>query len=65
MFLRHQYYSQTELTKLFKISVKGVKQLIVDHQLVVTSKPVDLGEYTVESVYINKEDIDKLNLPKR
>ena len=65
MFPRDKYYSQTELTKVYKISVKGLKQLILDHQLPAVTKDVNLGEYAVKALYYLKEDINKLQLIKR
>lgn len=65
MFDRHNYYTQTEVVKTFDINVKGLKQLILDHQIEVVTKDVDLGTYSVKAIYINKEDLVRLNLEKR
>lgn len=65
MFNRGAYYSQTEVLKQFKISRKAYNKLIVDLQLPVVSKSINLGEFSVKTVYIEKEIIDKLNLQKK
>ncbi len=65
VFPRQLYYSQTEIVKQFSITVKGLKQLIADHQIPAVTKDVDLGEYAVKALYYLKEDIDKLGLTKR
>lgn len=64
-FPRELYYSQTEACKKFKISVKQFKQMLIDHSITVVSHRVDLGGFEVDTIYVLKEDIDKLNLPLR
>lgn len=65
MFPREQYYSQTEIVKRYKVSVKKCKELIQAHNIPVLSKKIDLGGYFVDTIYVPKEAIDKLNLTKR
>ncbi len=65
MFPRSEYYSQTEVTKLFDINAKQVKELILDRQIPVVNKVIQLGTYCVTTVYIKKEHIDQLNLPAK
>lgn len=65
MFNRSQYYSQTEATKVYKLSIKQFKQLIADHQIQQVNKDIQFEGYTVTTVYVLKAEIDKLNLPKR
>lgn len=65
MFARNTYYSQTQIIKQFKISAKQLKELLSSKNIPVISKSVDLGEYSVDAMYITKEAIDKLNLQLR
>lgn len=64
-FPRSEYYSQTEAIKKFKISVQTFKQLLVDNNIQVVSRRVNLGEFEVDTLYVRKTDIDQLNLQKR
>ena len=64
-FRRVNYYSQTEITKTFNISLKQLNKLITDNQITPVTKDVDLGLYSVKAKYYIKNDIDKLDLPKR
>lgn len=65
MFNREAYLSQTEIVKNYKVSVKKFKELLKEHNIPVVSNKADLGLYSVNTVYILKEDIGKLNLDKR
>lgn len=60
MFERDKYYSQTEAVKKFKVSIKSLKQLILDHQIEVVTKDVDLGLYSVKAIYINRVKLDNI-----
>lgn len=57
---RQDYYSQTEIAKLLRISPKAVKELISAHQIPVVEKNVDLGMYSVKALYCSKNDVDAL-----
>jgi hypothetical protein len=65
MFDRSKYYSQTEALKIFKISMARYKRCLLENNIPVVSHPVDLGGYLVDTKYVLKEDIEKLNLSKR
>lgn len=65
MFNREAYLSQTEIVKNYKVSVKKFKELLNEHNIPVVSHKADLGLYSVNTIYILKEDLSKLNLDKR
>lgn len=65
MFPREKYYSQTEIIKTYQISVKRFKELVQKHNIPVLSKNVNLGTYSVNTVYVLREDVEKLKLNKR
>ena len=60
MFRRSDYYSQTEATKILKLSIKRFKALVEQHKLKVIEVPVDLGLYSTTALYYLKEDIEIL-----
>jgi hypothetical protein len=64
-FPHSQYYSQTEVVRKYRVSVKAFKQLLVDRNIQVVSREADLGDLKVKTVYVRKEDINKLKLEKR
>ena len=64
-FNRSEYYSQTEVTKLYKISVKAYKQAILVNNFTQVNVAVDMGDYSLITIYIRKKDIDGLGLQKR
>ncbi|WP_186458717.1 hypothetical protein [Mucilaginibacter achroorhodeus] len=63
VFQRSDYYSQTELTKLLKLSVKKVKLFLKDNNIPVIERPVELGDsnkkenFTVTALYVLKSDL--------
>jgi len=62
---RAKYYSQADVTKKFKVSVKKYKELIVQHQLIIY-KPEKAPETNkIQSLYIQKTEVDALGLPLR
>ena len=61
-FKRSNYYSQTEVIKTYKISVKGYQQMIADHSFYVVSVPINQGDYTMMTIYVAKQDVESLNL---
>lgn len=63
MFIRNSYYSQTEAVKKFRITVKKYKEIIKDMEQV--NREIDLGGYTVTTIYIRKELIDALKIELR
>lgn len=64
-FKRADYYSQTDVVKLFKISVKAFKQAILANNITQVNIDINMGDYSMVTVYVAKEDIDKLNLELR
>lgn len=65
MFKRDLYYSITEVVKIFKITAKDYKSLLIQNNIPAIKKPVNLGNYQVESIYVLKSDVESLNLKKR
>ena len=65
MFVRTNYYSQTEATKIFKLSTKQFKDLITKNDIATFRRAANLGEYTVNCIYVLKSDFDTLDLEKR
>ncbi len=66
---RNYYYSQTEVVKLFKVSINRFKQLIIENNISVVSHELMMGTllkpYTVTTIYILKDDVTKMNLEPR
>lgn len=65
VFNRADYYSQIEAVKLYKISVKAYKQAILANNFHQVNVTVNMGDYTLVTIYISKVDIDGLGLKKR
>ena len=65
MFNRKLYYSQTDVVKRFKVSIKQFKQLLVENNIPQINKEINLGMFEVTTIYVLKSDIDKLNLEIR
>lgn len=64
-FERRLYFSQTEITGIFQIIPDEYKALILEKNLPVINRKVNLGNYDVEAVYTFKTDFLKLGIPKR
>lgn len=62
---RDLYFSQTQICKIYKVSPKRLKQLLVQHKIEALNKEIDLGEYQVTALYITKEQIQGLGLELR
>jgi|GEM_PF-2999504 len=64
-FNRADYYSQTEICKLFKVSPKKLKSLIEANNIPVITRPIEIGydrgnNFNVAAKYILKTDWDKI-----
>jgi hypothetical protein len=65
-FKRSDYYSQTELTKVLKLSVNKVKLFLEVNNIPVVKRPIELGNnnnkdnFTVTGLYVLKSGIDLL-----
>jgi len=65
IFPRNKYYSQTEVVRLYNVSAKAYKQLLFDHQIDIVTRNINLGEFSVNTIYVLKEDVLKLGLQLR
>lgn len=65
MIDRSKYYSQTEVIKKFKISREKYHQLIIDNNIAFETVLIDYKTYQINTIYILKETIDKMNLQLR
>ncbi|RZK45966.1 MAG: hypothetical protein EOO97_00075 [Pedobacter sp.] len=65
MFNRGDYYSQTEVLKTYKVSSKRYQELLEEHGVEPIRRPVQMEGYEVNTLYVLKEDLEKLNLEKR
>ena len=64
-FNRADYYSQTEICKLFKLSTTKLKKIIADKQIPVITRPTEIGynrgeNFKVEAKYVLKSDWEKI-----
>jgi hypothetical protein len=65
MFNCSDYYSQTELCTLFKLSSKKLKVYIEANQILKTKRPVELGDnYNVENFNVIRIYVLKSYLAK-
>ena len=60
MFERNKYYSQTEVLKKYKISLKQFRDLLKNMNVI--KKKIDLGNYEVITCYVLKEELESLDL---
>lgn len=65
LFDRDKYYSQTDVVKKFKISVKKYKELLKEKGFKVHTTHIDYVTYTIDTIYVLKSDIDSLGLELR
>lgn len=70
MFNRDLYYSQTEILKIFQLSDKKLKALLLVHYVPVVSNLINYGNYySITAKYRLKADIDalmvQLDIPRR
>lgn len=68
-FCRADYYSQTELTKMYKgkFSLKKIKELLQVHTIPLVIRPVEIGyirgdNFNVNALYVLKTDWHKIAL---
>lgn len=64
-FNRSEYYSQTDVLRLFKISRVKYHALLKERNLNTLSVTIDMGDYTMVTKYVKREIIDNLGLEKR
>ena len=61
LFERDEYCSQTEICKLYRISSKKFKELLLVHYVPVKTNLITYGNYySLTAKYYLKSDIDKL-----
>lgn len=65
MFNRSEYYSITEVLRLYKISRVKYHKLIKERNLPIHNVPINMGDYTMIAQYIKKEIIESLGLELR
>ena len=67
VFKRTNYYSQTEATGLFEISVDDFKRLVEEkeQELGVVKKELDMGTHKVNAIYVLCDKFKALGIPKR
>jgi len=65
LFQRDLYYSQTDVIRKYKISVKKYKELIKEKGFNIHSVHIDYITYSMDTIYILKSDIDSLGLELR
>jgi hypothetical protein len=65
MFPRSEYYSQTEVLKLYKVNADTYKRILTEKNIPTVNKQIDLGGYMATTIYVLKSDVHALGLTPR
>jgi len=65
MIERDKYYSFTEVTKKYKISVVKYHKILIELDIPFETVNIDYGTYQLNTIYVLKTIVESLQLPLR